>query len=45
MLTREEYLERSKENALALLRDGRIREAVSSMMMDILKQPEPLKAS
>lgn len=39
MLTREEYLEQSKENALALLSAGRIREAVSSMMMDILKSP------
>ncbi|MGY3548965.1 hypothetical protein ACVWZ4_004348 [Bradyrhizobium sp. USDA 4472] len=41
MLTREEYLERSKENALALLSDGRIREAVSRMMMDILNSPSP----
>lgn len=34
-----EYLERSKENALALLSAGRIREAASSIMMDILKSP------
>ena len=37
--TREQYVERSKERALALLNDGRIREAVASMMMDMLKHP------
>jgi hypothetical protein len=33
--TREEYLRQSKKNALALLAAGRIREATSSMMMDM----------
>ncbi|MEY9182358.1 hypothetical protein [Bradyrhizobium sp. USDA 313] len=37
MLTREERLIRSKEAALALLGAGRMREAVSSMMTDILE--------
>ena len=38
-VTREQYVERSKERALALLRVGRIREAVASMMMDMRKYP------
>jgi hypothetical protein len=37
--TREQYVERSKERALALLRVGRIHEAVASMMMDMRKHP------
>jgi len=37
--TREQYIERSKERALALLGAGRIREAVASMMMDMRKHP------
>ena len=37
--TREQYVERCKEHALALLRVGRIREAVASMMMDMRKGP------
>jgi hypothetical protein len=37
--TREQYIEWSKERALALLSVGRIREAVASMMMDVLKHP------
>ena len=37
--TREQYVERSKERALALLNVGRIREAVASMMMDMRKHP------
>jgi hypothetical protein len=36
MLTREEHLKRSKEAALALLSAGRMREAVSSIMTDIV---------
>ena len=36
---REQYVERSKERALALLRVGRMREAVASMMMDMRKHP------
>jgi hypothetical protein len=36
-MTREQYVERSKERALALLTVGRIREAVASMMMDMRK--------
>ena len=39
-MTREQYVRRSKENALALLRDGRIGEAVASMMMDMRKHPD-----
>jgi hypothetical protein len=39
-MTREQYVQRSKESALALLRDGRIREAVASMMMDMRKHPD-----
>jgi hypothetical protein len=38
-MTRKQYVERSKERALALLRVGRIREAVASMMMDMRKHP------
>ncbi|RXG89250.1 hypothetical protein EAS61_28220 [Bradyrhizobium zhanjiangense] len=38
-LTRKEYLERSREQALRLLRLGRPREAVASMMMDMRKGP------
>ena len=38
-VTREQDIERSKERALALLRVGRIREAVASMMMDMRKHP------
>jgi hypothetical protein len=36
-MTREQYVERSKERALALLTVGRIREAVASMIMDMRK--------
>jgi hypothetical protein len=39
-LTREQYVERSKESALALLGFGRIREAVASMMIDMRKHPD-----
>ncbi|MGL9622381.1 hypothetical protein QRQ56_30850 [Bradyrhizobium sp. U531] len=39
MLTQEEHLKRSKEAALALLHAGRMREAVSSIMTDILNSP------
>jgi hypothetical protein len=39
-MTREEYVERSKETALMLLGDGSIREAVASMMMDMRKHPD-----
>jgi hypothetical protein len=39
-MTREQYVQRSKERALALLRVGRIREAVASMMMDMRKHPD-----
>ncbi|MDF0583779.1 hypothetical protein [Bradyrhizobium yuanmingense] len=39
MLTREERLKRSKEAALALLGAGRMREAVSSIMSDIIDGP------
>jgi hypothetical protein len=38
-ITREQYVERSKERALALLRLGRICEAVASMMADMRKGP------
>jgi len=38
-MTREQYVERSKERARALLRDGRIRQAVAEMMMDMRKGP------
>jgi len=36
-MTREQYIELSKERALTLLRAGRMREAVASMMMDMRK--------
>jgi hypothetical protein len=39
-VTREQYVERSKERALALLNVGRIREAVASMMADMRKHPD-----
>ncbi len=39
-VTREQYVERNKERALALLRVGRIRQAVASMMMDMRKHPD-----
>ena len=39
-MTRKEYVQWSKENALALLREGRIREAVVSMMMDMREHPD-----
>ena len=38
-MTREQYVERSKERARSLLRVGRIHEAVASMMMDMRKYP------
>ena len=38
-LTREQFIERSKERARSLLRVGRIREAVASMMADMRKHP------
>jgi hypothetical protein len=38
-MTREQYVERSKERALALLTVGRIREAVALMIMDMRKGP------
>ena len=34
-LMREDHLRQSKENALAFLAAGRVREAVSSMMIDM----------
>jgi len=39
-VTGEQYVERNKERALALLRVGRIRQAVASMMMDMRKHPD-----
>jgi hypothetical protein len=39
-MTRDQYVQRSKESALALLRVGRLREAVASMMMDMRKHPD-----
>jgi hypothetical protein len=39
-VTREQYVERSKERALALLSVGRMREAVASMMADMRKHPD-----
>ncbi|MHC4051397.1 hypothetical protein [Bradyrhizobium sp. 25ACV] len=39
MLTREEHLKLSKEAALALLSAGRMRNAVFSVMTDIVKSP------
>jgi len=38
-MTREQYIEWSKERALALLTVGRMHEAVASMMMDMRKHP------
>ena len=38
--SREQYIERSKKRARALLRSGRIREAVAEMMMDMRKGPD-----
>ena len=38
-VTREQYVERSKERALAFLDVGRIREAVAWMMIDMRKHP------
>jgi hypothetical protein len=38
-VTREQYIEQSKERALALLKVGRIRVAVASMMADMRKHP------
>ena len=38
-VTREQYIEWSKQSARALLRVGRIREAVASMMIDMRKHP------
>ena len=38
-LTREQFIERSKERARSLLRVGRICEAVASMMADMRKHP------
>jgi hypothetical protein len=38
-VTREQYVERSKERARSLISVGRIREAVASMMMDMRKYP------
>ena len=37
--TPEQYVERCKESARALLRVGQIREAVASMMADMRKHP------
>jgi hypothetical protein len=34
-VTREQYVERSKEHALAFMSVGRTREAVASMMIDM----------
>ena len=39
-VTREQYVERSKERARSLLRVGRIHQAVASMMMDMRKYPD-----
>jgi hypothetical protein len=39
-VTREQYIERSKGRALALLSVGRIWEAVASMMADMRKHPD-----
>ena len=39
-VTREQYVERCKESAHALLRVGHIREAVASMMADMRKHPD-----
>ncbi len=39
-MTRERYVERSKERARSLLKIGRMREAVASMMIDMRKHPD-----
>ncbi len=39
-VTREQHIERSKERASALLRVGRIHEAVASMMSEMRKHPD-----
>ncbi|OKO67664.1 hypothetical protein AC629_42585 [Bradyrhizobium sp. NAS80.1] len=39
-MTRAQFVQRSKERALALLTVGKIREAVASMMMDMRKYPD-----
>ena len=39
-VAREQYVERSKERAFALLSVGRTREAVASMMADMRKHPD-----
>jgi len=39
-VTREQYVERCKERARALLGVGQIREAVASMMADMRKHPD-----
>ena len=39
-VAREQYVERCKESARALLRVGQIREAVASMMADMRKHPD-----
>ena len=38
-VSREQYVERSKERARSLISVGRIREGVASMMMDMRKYP------
>ena len=38
-MTREQYVDGSKERARTLLRAGRISEAVASMMADMRKRP------
>ena len=38
-MTRDEYVRRSKEHALSLLKAGRIHEAVASMMTDMRVSP------
>jgi hypothetical protein len=38
-MTREQYVDQSKERALALLAAGRIREAVAAMMVDMREGP------
>lgn len=40
VMTREEYVQCCKESAVALLRDGRLREAVASMMSDMRKRAD-----
>lgn len=38
-VTRKQYIERSREHALALLTVGQTREAIASMMMNMRKLP------